>query len=580
VNPTHQKVISRNPARWGRPGVGHSGGTGTTSASPARTVAALARVEARQLSRSVLVLGGVVAGGILIWESIHRGEPLWWSAAWQIGYGQLILSMTVMAAAQLVAGRARRDGTQDLYDSLPVPARTRTMAHLLALGGVVPASVVLVGAAAAFLEMRGEVIGSPGPAVLGGGVLLVVAGGAIGIAIGRRFAHPLAGLIGAVAWFIPFASSNRVSGRVTWLYPWVAPDQLKWLPRSLAGYPPGAAHAAELGGIAVLAAVVAVVQCSRVWRRMGAIGVGALAAAVICFAGAAQLQPIPTADVNRLVDAVARPASVQHCTTGDGVRYCLYPGFETVLPSLRAPIDGVLALLPGRPARTLTVSQTVLLSLNDGALTHGHSRQQLAAWNAELQRSPVNTGSAIYVTVGAWPAPGSQSDARFAVALAAAEWAVSLPTTTADPPQTPPCVALDQAREAIAIWVATTATETSPDQLAYRSQGRGVFTFVQGQNTPVASWTYPGENAQYLASSGPQTTAAGALLAQAMTRLPRQKVIRVLDANWGRWSNWHTTDAQLADALGISVPVVPALDFPTLAPPPAAGIRPQPVCTT
>jgi hypothetical protein len=580
MNSADQKAISPDLEVSGRPG--EVGGSGATAPATARTVTALARVEALQLSRSVLVLAGLVAGGIVTWDIVHRGEPLWWSAAWEIGYGQLILSMTVLAAAQLAAGRAQRDGAQDLYDSLPVSATTRTIAHLFAVGGALPAGLVLAGAAAAFLQVRGEVVGTPNPAVLVGGVLLVVAGGTIGVAIGRRFPHPLAGLVGAIVWFIPFSQSNRVSGGATWLFPWVAPDQLKWLPQRLAGYPPAGAHAAELAGLAGLAAAVAVALGSKVLRRrVAVIGTGVLAVAVICFAGAAQLQPIPTADVNRVVTSVARPASAQHCTTTDGVSYCLYPGFGTVLPSLRAPVNGVLALLPARPAQTLTVSETASISLTDAALTHGHSRQQLAAWNAQLQRSPVNAASGIYVTVGAWPAPGSQADARFAVALAAAEWAVGLPTTTADPSQTPPCVPLDQAREAIAIWLATAATDTSPGRLTYRSQGHGVVTFVPGRSAPIALWTYPGEDAPYLASTGPQTTAAGVLLAKAMTTLPRQHVTSVLDAGWGKWSNWRTTDGQLAAALGIALPAVPIIKLgPTLAPQPRPGIRPQAVCAT
>src|SRR5580704_14866140 len=121
-----------------------------------------------------------------------------------------------------------------------------------------PACLVLLGAATAFLELRGSVIGTPNLAELAGGVFLVVAGGAIGVAIGRRFPHPLAGVLGALAWFLPFSQSNRFSGAVTWLYPWVLAGQLARLPGAVAGYPPAAAHAVELAGIAALAGVVAI----------------------------------------------------------------------------------------------------------------------------------------------------------------------------------------------------------------------------------------------------------------------------------------------------------------------------------
>jgi hypothetical protein len=85
----------------------------------------------------------------------------------------------------------------------------------------------------------------------------------------------------------------------------------------------------------------------------------------------------------------------------------------------------------------------------------------------------------------------------------------------------------------------------------------------------------------------PQTTAAGYLLASAMTSLPEQTVAHVLKSAWATWLNWHTTDAQLAAALGIRMPTVPAPPAPPRTPEPGMttvqpgpGGGPQsPVCT-
>jgi ABC-type Co2+ transport system permease subunit len=68
----------------------------------------------------------------------------------------------------------------------------------------------------------------------------------------------------------------------------------------------------------------------------------------------------------------------------------------------------------------------------------------------------------------------------------------------------------------------------------------------------------------------PQTTAAGYLLAAAMTSLAAQKVSRVLADAWATWLNWRTTDSQLAAALGIPMPSVP---LPPLFRP---GFKPRP----
>ncbi len=242
------------------------------------TVLALAKVEARLLVGSVLVAAGLLVAAAVLWVLIWPTEPLWWNAAWQIGIGQLVLGLAVLVAAQLAAGRARRDGLADLYASFPATAGTRTAAQLAGLAGVVPASLLLLGLATGGLVLLGA-IGTPSIAVLVGGLLLVITVGAIGIAIGTRFPHPLAGVLGALVLFGVTSQSNRFSGAVIWLLPWeVKQDQLNQLPGPLAGYPPGGAHVVELVGIAVLAAVVALlvtVRRARGTRGTGAAGAGA-----------------------------------------------------------------------------------------------------------------------------------------------------------------------------------------------------------------------------------------------------------------------------------------------------------------
>jgi len=57
-----------------------------------------------------------------------------------------------------------------------------------------------------------------------------------------------------------------------------------------------------------------------------------------------------------------------------------------------------------------------------------------------------------------------------------------------------------------------------------------------------------------------------------MANLPEQKVARLLTDGWPRWLNWHSTDAELAAALGIPMPSVHAgLSQP--------GTPVEPVCT-
>jgi hypothetical protein len=547
------------------------GGTAPSRAPRLRTALAIGRVEASLLARSLLVLAGLVAGAAGVWLTIRSAEPLWWNVGWRIGFGQLVLAMTVLVAAQLAAGRARRNAMAELYASFPATAGTRTVAQLVGLAGAVPASLVLIGGFAVVVRLEGA-IGTPSVGVLAAGVLLVIAAGAAGIAIGTRFSHPLAGVLGALALFLSSGQSHLPWAAGAWLYPWNSfSDQLSSLPGPLAGYPPAAAHALELAGLAVLGGIVALGLAvsraqARTWGRLVTAGIAALA--VISFAGAMQVRPIPAADLNHLVAEVADPASVQHCTTASQVRYCLYPGFGSLLPSLKAPVNEVLAHLPARPRQPLTVRQVAGLSVPDSTLMHGHPSSEVSTWDARLQQAPGSDGTApassIYLPVGSWPAGGSQlADAHFDVALIAAEWAVRIPPQADGRPSARvflPCVPLDQAREAIAIWLAILATHPpAADLQRGLGPGRGHFG-AEVDNTAVPTWTYPGMGSASVIApgGGPQNTAAGYLLAKAMTQLPEQKVSGVLAGAWSRWLNWHTTDAQLAAALGIPMPSVSA----------------------
>ena len=553
-----------------------------------RMMTGLARIEALFMVRSVLVLAGLVAGLLMIggWYWPGNVQPLWWEADWRIGGGQLLLAMVVLAAAQLAAGRSRRAAMTGLYASFPGSASTRTLAHLAGLAGVLPASVLLAGASVLIVDMHGS-IGSPSVTVLAGGVVLVIAAGAAGIAIGTRFAHPLAGLLGALALFLPEAVIHVLPAWGMWLIPWeVIEDQMGWLPARLAGYPPAGAHAAELVGIAVLAGIVALIITSRGARARAVLAAaGVLAAAAICVAGAVQLGPVSAASLNRLAAEMANPGSVQRCTAGSQTRYCLYPGFGSELSSFEAPVNGVLALLPAQPGGVLTVRQVLSVDFTDGGLIRGQSQQQISAWAAQTRYAPGRdypTTAAIYVPVGSWPAAGGAlADAQFTVALTAAQWSVGFAPTD----QNNPCVAVDQAREAIAVWLAFLATHSPAGIIQSGLKANGSYDASFVHNAFVPMWPYPGALSAVM-GFGPQPTAAGYLLAKAMTARPERQVKRVLEGSWATWLNWHTTDAQLASALGIQLPSVPVIP---LAPKPRPGAHmivtgppPQqsPVCTS
>jgi hypothetical protein len=543
-----------------------------TTAGRLRVVLGLARAEGLLLVRSVLILAGVAGGCAIVWGFNHATSPTWWAAVWEIGFGQVTVAAAVLVVAHLAVGRARRNALQELYDSFPASAGVRAAGHLTALVGAVPASLLLIGATVV-LEFRGAA-GTPTVAALAGGVLLVIAGGAIGVAVGIRFPHPLAGVVAALTLFILSAEADQFSGGVVWLFPWAEVTALHAMPVPLAGYPPASAHAAELAGLAVVAGVIAMMLSVGRGRALIALAsVGALAVAAIGVAGAAQLRPVPTAELNHLVAEAADPGSVQHCTVTRHVRYCLYPGFGSQLSALQPPVDGVVARLPALPAHPLTIMQLASLPLDETTLIHGQPKHWLAIWNSELARMPGNAAapSAIYLTVGIWPGVAQAAGGSFALALSTADWAVGLPATAGsqNAANLQTCVPVDQAREAIAIWLAMRATHVPP------VSGRGPEVSAAGvDGTVVPTWVSPGGG---LISPGPQTTYIGYDLATAMTGLPVGQVSRVLARSWATWLNPHTTDAELASALGIPAPTISAQMRTAFAgPPPTPG---SPLCT-
>ena len=100
-----------------------------------------------------------------------------------------------------------------------------------------PASLILVAAASAVAEWRGA-FGSPDPAVLVGGVVLVIAGGVIGVAVGVGSRTPSSAC--SPPWRGPRPSRSPTDSTARhWLFPWVLSEQLGNFPQPVSGYRPG-----------------------------------------------------------------------------------------------------------------------------------------------------------------------------------------------------------------------------------------------------------------------------------------------------------------------------------------------------
>jgi hypothetical protein len=185
----------------------------------ARVVLALARIEVRHLLRHPTFLGpmafAAVYGAIAAARAPIAGAIVLWGG----------LVAATLLSADVQALRARRDGMQELFASLPSPASTRTAAQLssIVLGPVAIAALVPI---VAFAAKDLAPASPPGraftPGLLGYFVaylpFVVFVMGSLGFALGRWIPSPVAGPLAVVA----HVTTPLLVLLIPWLY--VDPD--------------------------------------------------------------------------------------------------------------------------------------------------------------------------------------------------------------------------------------------------------------------------------------------------------------------------------------------------------------------
>jgi hypothetical protein len=570
-----------------------------------RVIVLAGRAEAARLCRNPLVLAALVIAAALIWWNSRAVVPIWWVWDVQIGSTLLVVAGATLMASQLAAGRVRRDGAERLYESYPTPAAARTVAHLLGLVGPLVLAAVLAGAAVGWLDSLGSV-GSPRPAVLVQGLLLIALGGATGVALGSWLPSGMAGILAVIVLgaaetdlVFPFGGPVRLPGGTAWLFPWNQPTAAGWLPGPTQVIPP-ASHLAWLATLTGLAAVAALWRVipdrrprparrtrRRPTRLAGWTGLTALATAgclaVAGWSGWAQTRPVPLSVQDSLLYRAAHPAQVEPCTGQHGVRYCAYPSFRSDVGRWATVVNGVLNQLPKRPATALVVHQLVDSSFAPSdvgylpvALAGNHRLNALANDFSRFLRHqsdnsrlvPGSSMPPVYVDL-AWGRGPALGWFQLGLALQVGWWVAHLPTTWRrnvlynEGPNVSglaqvSCLAVGQAREAVALWLAAGATPAARTAFLAKPPnyvgpaGPGYFT----PNKVNGRWIASYEPATFDFGYAPALvyTGQGADLAKAMLALPDQRVRAVLSARWPGWLSPQATDAQLAAALGIALP--------------------------
>jgi hypothetical protein len=264
---------------------------------PAAELGALARIEGRQLLRHPVFLLGAALSLLYF---IRANEGMVHTFVGSQCWGLFPLAASTLIAANLAATRSRRDGTDELYASLPHPRSSRITGQLLGPLWTLPVSGALIAAAYlsdAFLDAF--LVTHPGPFLLhtpttivelAYGPLMVLAFGAIGILVARVAPSPIIGPLMIVAIFQ--AQPADGGGWGAWLLP-------LWIDMAVQ---PGASVPCESGNPVPGCGVVFRHLTGMGWHLSYLIGVTLLAGAAAVVRGR---RPLPFAALAVLAAALA-----------------------------------------------------------------------------------------------------------------------------------------------------------------------------------------------------------------------------------------------------------------------------------
>ena len=502
-----------------------------------RTVATLARRESRLLLRHPATRVGLALAAFawfLIWTESADGDVLFDPSNGFV-FPLVLFAFALLLAANLASLRARRSNAEELFESLPMPAARRTLAHALtSIAGVVLSAVVFA-VVLVLWQWRPATIGQP-PVQVVAVVLLLVAGGMVtGVLAAQWLPHAAVGAASIVALTVLQSNFGHESEKWQWLH---------FLPLQFSGVfdvGPMAWHIPYIAALVVLGGALAVFRHG--WTRPVA-AVLAASLVVIATAAWAQTRPLEASALARQADRLHRPAAHQSCEQRGAVRYCAYPAYAGWIDVWQPVVDGVRALLP--PAALDRVVEV---------------RQRTPA-NFDLQPSVQR----LVDPARAWPADGQVHPGiewvvgghDLALAYQVAARALGLPTVNGA--EQTACSVGGQARGVVAFWLAGQAATHAREELADRvadvvEKGRAGRTQFQVANA-VPDWEnhYADDGGDWVPELGSGARGADLEAAAALLRLDRNRVRDVVHANWAAIRDPSTTGVELFRLVGATPP--------------------------
>jgi hypothetical protein len=510
-----------------------AGGRRDAGAAARGVVRALAGREARRLLRHPSFIVGTALTALLL-------QPAGYTNILPEVDGAAVVAMAILGWATLIATnlaalRSRRDGTDELFDSLPAPAESRTAAHLVSGLAAVPVGIVLFAGYLLYLKASGA-IGSPNVAEMLVGPALVAGGATLGVLVARWAPHPMAAPAAIVATiFVQGKLSESEASPFRWMA--FSPEGVG-LDDGIAFPGPVDWHVLFLLGTVAIAAGLAMAR-HGFSRRVTTFLVGAVMVSGV----AAYAQTRPLSDSAARQQAAALTAPDLACEVRSGVRYCVEPGYEVRVGQWAPPVQAVLARVPAEVRdRGLVVSM----------------REPNVVGNTDCSPTPMlqmvsPRVRALVTPEQVWPADNAVHPWRYwpwdpgcsfvdhgtVLTVQVGSWAVGLP-----PAQSagPPCVASGQARSVLALWLAGQSTAGAPDALAtvlHTSEGIGSRDLISFDSSPVPNW-------------GVSFAHADVAAALTLLQRPADEVGRVVDANWDRLVDPSTPSSELARLAGVS----------------------------
>ncbi|MFD3733656.1 ABC transporter permease [Streptomyces sp. NPDC058632] len=348
-------------------------GPGTSWAA----VFALARFEARGLlTRLPVLVAFAVYTGWTVWRTrtSFEGFPALQDADRATQTAPLLVGLAVLLCANQAVLRSRRYDTERHFAVLVLPPWRRTVAHLLSLLPAVLLVAVCVGGQFGWEALKPGAIGNGSPGELLVGPLSVLLLGAFGVLLARLFASAFAAplLLVVLVFLAMFSTAPREGDATRWLMPVVGEYGSRSLPSELLGRP-AAWHALYLAGLALSAALVAVLVSGEGFGPAGGRGVrgrflgnrsvhaGLAGAVALTLLGAVMQTGGVSAQTEKARTRYSTvPQELQKCVERDGTSYCAFPEWTPRTGDWAEVVDRVRSLAGDAVRdRSLVVRQRV-----------------------------------------------------------------------------------------------------------------------------------------------------------------------------------------------------------------------------